>query len=56
VEPSLDHAVAMVKERDRERNPGFYDDEDRVRKFEELSSVAANVNGIVRWLDRRDQD
>ena len=55
VEPSLDHAVAMVKERDRERNPGFYDDEDRVRKFEELSSVAANVNGIVRWLDRRDQ-
>jgi glyoxylase-like metal-dependent hydrolase (beta-lactamase superfamily II) len=55
IEPNLDHAVAMVRERDRERNPRFYGDEDRVLKFEELSSVEANVNGIVRWLDRRDQ-
>ena len=53
VEPSLDHAIAMVREKDRERNPLFYSDADRILKFEELSSVEANVNGIIRWLDKR---
>lgn len=54
VEPNLDHAIAMVREKDRERNPTFYADDERVLKFEELSSTEANVNGILRWLDRRD--
>jgi glyoxylase-like metal-dependent hydrolase (beta-lactamase superfamily II) len=54
VEPDLDHAIAMVREKDRERNVAFYADEDRVLKFDELSGVGANVNGIIRWLDRRD--
>ena len=53
VEPNMDHAIAMVREKDRERNPVFYGDADRTLKFEELSSVEANVNGIVRWLDKR---
>ena len=52
-EPDLDHAIAMVRERDRARNVAFYADEDRVQKFDELSGVGANVNGIIRWLDSR---
>jgi glyoxylase-like metal-dependent hydrolase (beta-lactamase superfamily II) len=53
VEPNLDHAIAMVREKDRERHPRFYEDEARVLKFDELSGVGANVNGIVRWLEKR---
>jgi hypothetical protein len=55
VEPNLDHAIAMVREKDRERNPVFYADEARVLKFDELSGVGANVNGILRWLHRRSE-
>jgi glyoxylase-like metal-dependent hydrolase (beta-lactamase superfamily II) len=55
-EPDLDHAIAMVRERDRERNVAFYADAERVQKFEELSSVGANVNGIIRWLDTHAPD
>ena len=48
----LDHAVAMV----RERTPiSFTDDltgEDRDATWEFLSSTAANVAGISRWLDQ----
>jgi glyoxylase-like metal-dependent hydrolase (beta-lactamase superfamily II) len=51
VQPDLDHAIAMVRERDRERHPAFYADADRVKKFDELSGVGANVTGIIRWLD-----
>jgi glyoxylase-like metal-dependent hydrolase (beta-lactamase superfamily II) len=51
--PDLDHAIAMVRERDRDRNRTFYADADRTLKFEELSSVEANVNGIIRWLDKQ---
>ena len=54
LEPDVDHAIAMVRERDRERHAEFYSDEDRVQKFDELSGVGANVNGIIRWLDARD--
>jgi glyoxylase-like metal-dependent hydrolase (beta-lactamase superfamily II) len=50
--PDVDHAIAMVRERDRERHPDFYADAARVEKFDELSGVGANVNGILRWLDR----
>ena len=49
----VDHAVAMVRERDEQAHPAFYADPDRVLKFEELSSVDANVHGIYRWLDKR---
>lgn len=50
----LDHAIAMVRERDTARHPQFYADADRVAKFEELSSVSAQVGGISRWLDQQD--
>ena len=53
--PELDHAIAMVQQRDRDRHPEFFSDPDRVKRFEELSSTAANVSGINRWLDRQDQ-
>lgn len=52
--PDVDHAIAMVRERDRERNPHFYADAGRVEKFDELSGVGANVTGIMRWLDQHD--
>ena len=51
----LDHAVAMVKERTAERYAAFNADPDRIEKFEELSSVAANVSGIQRWLASTEQ-
>ena len=50
----LEHAIAMVKEKDRERHPDFYNDADRAAKFEELSSTAAQVSGIWRWLEKSD--
>jgi glyoxylase-like metal-dependent hydrolase (beta-lactamase superfamily II) len=49
--PDLDHAVALVRERDQLRHPAFYADPDLERKFEELSSIRAQVVGINRWLD-----
>lgn len=51
--PDVDHAVELVRARDRERHSVFYEDEERVRKFDELSGVGANVSGIWRWLDAR---
>lgn len=50
--PDLDHAIAMVRERDRARNPSYYRDEETHERFEALSSIAANVSGISRWLDQ----
>lgn len=47
----IDHAVALVRERDRARHPSHYADAALVERFEALSSVEANVNGISRWLD-----
>ena len=48
----LEHAIAMVKEKDRERHPAFYSDSERAIKFEELSSTGAQVSGIWRWLEK----
>ena len=48
----LEHAIAMVKEKDRERHPSFYADDERAAKFEELSSTGAQVSGIWRWLEK----
>ena len=50
----LDHAVAMVLDRSQERYPRLHNDADVAAKFEELSSAAANVAGISRYLDRVD--
>jgi hypothetical protein len=52
--PDIDHAVALVKERDRARHLDFYADPDRVNTYEDLSSVQANVMGISRWLDQQE--
>lgn len=50
-EMDLDHAVAMVKEREPLTVPAGTDEE-AVAKWEVLSSTAANVAGISRWLDQ----
>jgi glyoxylase-like metal-dependent hydrolase (beta-lactamase superfamily II) len=48
----LDHAVAMLRERTTERY-GLLDTDPEVdEKFELLSSTAANIDGINRWLDK----
>ena len=47
----LDHAVAMVREREPLTIPAGTD-EQAVAKWEVLSSTAANVAGISRWLDQ----
>jgi glyoxylase-like metal-dependent hydrolase (beta-lactamase superfamily II) len=47
----IEHAIAMVMEKDRERHPALYADLEVSEKFEELSSSRANVHGIYRWLD-----
>lgn len=50
----LDHAAAMVRERTRQRYALFRPETDPevAAKFERLSGEAANVAGIMRWLDR----
>ncbi len=47
----LDHAVAMVRDRTRERYAQLLARPEVAAKFEALSSTAANVAGIVRWLE-----
>jgi glyoxylase-like metal-dependent hydrolase (beta-lactamase superfamily II) len=51
---SLDHAVAMVAERTRDRYAVLQDgaDPEIAAKFDRISSAAANVAGIAHWLDR----
>lgn len=50
----LDHAVALVRERTRERyavlRPGA--DPELAAKYERVSSTQANVAGIMRWLEK----
>ena len=48
----LDHAVARVTERTAERYARYLADADVVDKFDHLSSTAANIVGINRYLDR----
>jgi glyoxylase-like metal-dependent hydrolase (beta-lactamase superfamily II) len=50
--PNVDHAVAMVRERTAERYAAFEANTDVAEKFEHLSSTAANVHGIWRWLEQ----
>lgn len=51
--PDVEHAIAMVRQRDRERHPEYYQDGALLERFEALSSVAANVAGITRWLEQQ---
>lgn len=48
----LDHAVAMVTERTRDRYARYLSDPDLQEKHEHLSGTAANIAGINRWLDK----
>lgn len=48
----LDHAVTRLREKTAERYAGLYRDAELDEKFEALSSTAANIVGINRWLDR----
>ncbi|MFD0886629.1 MBL fold metallo-hydrolase [Streptosporangium algeriense] len=48
----LDHAVAMVRERTRERYAALRADDATAEQFELLSGAPSNVAGIIHWLDR----
>jgi glyoxylase-like metal-dependent hydrolase (beta-lactamase superfamily II) len=48
----LDHAVTMLREKTADRYGRLYTDPELDEKFEALSSTAANINGINRWLDK----
>jgi glyoxylase-like metal-dependent hydrolase (beta-lactamase superfamily II) len=48
----LDHAVTMLREHTAQRYGRLYTDPELDEKFELLSSTAANINGINRWLDK----
>jgi len=50
----LDHAVAMVAERTRERYAIFAPDADPAlaAKYSHVAGPASNVAGIMRWLDK----
>lgn len=54
ISDDLDHAIAMVAEKSRARYPLIYADDALAQKQEELSGVAANVNGIWRWLEKQE--
>jgi glyoxylase-like metal-dependent hydrolase (beta-lactamase superfamily II) len=47
----LDHAILMVQKQDRQVNKQFYSNPEISEKFEELSSTAAQVSGIWRWIE-----
>ena len=51
----FDHALLMVLAKDREVNARFFEHEEVANKFEHLSSSEAQVHGIWRWLDTRNQ-
>jgi glyoxylase-like metal-dependent hydrolase (beta-lactamase superfamily II) len=50
----LDHAVAMVSEKTRDRYKAFADgaDPSLTERFERISGAEANVEGIMHWLDK----
>ena len=53
----LDHAAAMVAERIRDRYAALAPGADPAiaEKAERISGTAANVAGIMRWLDKAEQ-
>ena len=54
----LDHAVAMVAERTRERYAIFAPDSDPglAAKYNRVAGAESNVSGIMRWLDKQGID
>ncbi|WP_084773513.1 MBL fold metallo-hydrolase [Nonomuraea candida] len=48
----LDHAVAMVRDRTKERYRASPSDEGAAEQLEILSGASSNVAGILHWLDR----
>jgi hypothetical protein len=54
----LDHAAAMVAERTRHRYAALAEDADPAdaERLNRISGTAANVAGIMRWLDKSGQD
>ena len=50
----LDHTVAMVRDRTRARYAALVDgaDPELTEKAERVSSTQANVEGILRWLEK----
>ncbi|GII96574.1 MBL fold hydrolase [Sinosporangium siamense] len=48
----LDHAIAMVRDRTRERYTALSADDETAEQFELLSGAPSNVAGILHWLDR----
>ena len=54
----LDHAVALVAERTRQRYAVLRDETDpaMAAKYDRTSSTAANVAGILHYLDKDPQD
>ncbi|MFI6513387.1 MBL fold metallo-hydrolase [Streptosporangium sp. NPDC050855] len=48
----LDHAVAMVRDRTRDRYAALRGDETTAEQFELLSGAPSNVAGILHWLNR----
>jgi len=55
VSADMDHAVAMVREKDRARHAALYDNPEVLAKQEELAGTPANVAGIMRWLDLQER-
>src|SRR6516165_8582681 len=53
----LDHAVAMVRDRTRDRYAAARPDADPALadRFERVSSARGNVEGIMHWLDKTEQ-
>lgn len=51
----LDHTLALVRDRTRDRYAQLLRRPDVAAKFEALSSSAANVVGISRWLEQLDE-
>jgi glyoxylase-like metal-dependent hydrolase (beta-lactamase superfamily II) len=52
----LDHAVAMVRERTRDRYAASRPDADPAiaKKFDRVSGTVSNVEGIMHWLDKQE--
>jgi glyoxylase-like metal-dependent hydrolase (beta-lactamase superfamily II) len=53
----LDHAVAMVAERTKDRYAACNPDADPAiaKKFDRVSGTASNVDGIMDWLNKQEQ-
>jgi glyoxylase-like metal-dependent hydrolase (beta-lactamase superfamily II) len=53
----LDHAVAMVRDRTKDRYAASHSDTDPAirEKFDRVGGAASNVSGIMHWLDKAEQ-